>query len=141
MAKKNLKESIKAAEGWFKKQGSVNKSILYVIGTFIILAIVVLALEYSPTPREGGLPSLLGQEPSLSKLLSNESLLGEEPRLPHLLTWTKPKEETEPYATVESIMCGHIYRYNLQNITLGSTTCYKWEDTKTRECMCITPIE
>jgi len=126
---------------WFASLSPTSKSIIYVIGTLVILAIIVLALEYSPTPREGGLPSLLGRELSLPRLLSNESMLGRKSRLPHLLTWARPEEETEPYITVESIMCGHIYKLNLQNMTLGSTTCYRWEDTKTRECMCITPIE
>jgi len=124
-----MSDPFKNLTAWYMALGTWGRIliaflIIAIMGVFIIIMLPTLKVE-----KVGGLPSLLDEKsPGLPSLIKNP------PRLPSLLTHVK---KTEP--TIEGILCKMVYDHDMMNITLGSTTCYKWQELG-YDCVCLTPL-
>lgn len=123
-------------KAWFMGLPSTWRALL----TYIIAMIVMITLLFAiPSP------GAIGKEykiPSYEEVMAKWKTVSYDELMKKWHAFgVKIKEETEYPITVENLMCSYIYQYNMTNSTWGGTTCFKWEDSETYDCMCITPVE
>lgn len=114
----------------FNKLDSTTRTMLMSLIVIVGGVILLFLLKWTvPEKPQTSLPSLLNQKSSLPTLLNDIEL-------PSLI---KPANKNSNH-TIEDLMCRELYTKNMHNITLGGTTCFRWNSTE-YDCVCLTPLK